>query len=262
MNPTGQTTTTTIQLDRVLERPYFNSRRCRIDVSELAQSIAEIGVLYPPLVVRATDRPPISDSEFYYYIVHGHRRVRAMQALNWTHGQFFVAPPDFPISEQYIINLAENVRENLTPGEIAERCCQIADGAKRAGQEITSEQLGKRIGYSVSHVRNLMRLRRQLHPELWDMMLDRGHGAPITLLLTVVTKPVHEQLDAWKPVGQMLKEAGGIDTLPRSPKKKSWRTIAAELVKQAPPEHASGARWLFQELGARLTRAEIDRALS
>jgi ParB/RepB/Spo0J family partition protein len=249
---------TTIPLERVLERPLLNCRFGRLEIAELAQSITDLGLLHPPLVVRANDRPPISEGDFYYYIVHGHRRVKAMRSLNWAEGPFFVAPPDFPLSEQYIINLAENMRENLTPAEIAERCTIIADGAQRQGRTITSEDLAKRIGFSASYLRNLMRLRRGLHPDLWEYMMRSEHHAPITKLLQVVTKPVWDQVDVWNTMGEDLPK----DLLPSSPKKKSWRTIAAELVKRAPPEHARGARWLLEELASRLGRAEVERTLS
>jgi len=260
MNTTHQTST--IPLDRILERPGLNCRFGGLEVEELAKSIADIGLLHPPLVVRANDRPAISETEFYYYVIHGHRRVKAMRMLRLIEGVFFVAPPDFPLSEQYIINLAENVRENLTPAELADRCCTIADAATRSGKAITSEELGKRIGYSSSHVRNLMRLRRGLHPDLWEMMVRTGHHAAISKLLQVVNEPVWQQIDVWKQMWQTVEEKKALGTVAVSDKKKSWRSVAAELVKRAPPEHAAGARWLLGELSAWLARADVDRSLS
>jgi ParB/RepB/Spo0J family partition protein len=261
MNTTFETRK--VPLANIFERDGLNCRKSLQDVTELAASIAEVGLLYPPLIVQAEDRPPIFEQDPCYYIIHGHRRVKAMRSLNWTESTFFVAPPQFPLNEQYLINLAENGRENLTPAELADRCVQIADSAARNGRKMTSEELGKRIGFSASYVRNLMRLRRDLHPDLWAMMERCGHRAPVSHLLDVLKYPDYEQIDVWKHRhAEIIKSTEGLDTAPPGPKKRSWRTIAAELVKQAPPDRAAGARWLLEELVARLGRAEIERALA
>lgn len=266
-----------IPLERILERPGFNVRPALRNIDKLADTIRTHGVFYPPLVVRAMDREPISETEFYYYVINGHRRIWAMRSLGRTSGQFFVAPPDISLADQLTLNLAENIREDISKAEIADQCFKIIEAAKRDGKIISSNDLAPSIGFSASHLRKYLQLKRDLSPELWAKMVLLRNRAPISKLLDVSRLPHHEQLDAWMVAEKAIKEAAAEEgdedgeegerkkDPPKDPpphKKPSWRSIAAELVKAAPPEFASGARWLLGELGARLGRDDILRGLS
>ena len=74
-----------------------------------------------------------------------------------------------------------------------------------------------------------MRLRQKLHPNLWDGMVRKGHDAPIKSLLEVVSKPVDEQLAAWKPYGEVHGASAARDEGAKPVRGYSWRVRAARL---------------------------------
>lgn len=197
-----------------------------------------------------------------------------MRSLGWVVGQFSVASPTMSLVEQFILNLAENIRQDISKAQIADRCYQIIESSKRDGRTVTPEDLAPSIGYSVSYVRQFVQLRRDLHPDVWGAMVRLRNRAPIRKLLKVCRLPQHAQPDVWNQIERTLAqigseeggdERGGNNVPPKKPpriKKASWRSTAVELVKAAPPDCVRGARWLLEELGARLGRADIERALS
>lgn len=244
-----------IPLERVLERPGFNCRFSMANIEELAKSIGhpEVGLLFPPLVVVAEDRAPLSSSQRFYYVVHGHRRVAAVRSLGWKKCTFLVAE-GLKLSDQYILNLAENARDNLTPAEVAERCCMIVDKLPTTQRAEMTDELAEKMGYSKSHLRTLMRLRRNLHPELWSMMVSTGHRAPIGALMTIVAKTPAEQITIWARI-----HAAVMEEAPTSKGKKeksptyTWRARAAAFLETAPPsgetaDFVRGVRWAVERL--------------
>jgi ParB family chromosome partitioning protein len=130
-------------------RPGRYQPRHKIDeepVKELAQSIAEKGILQPILVRRDSGQPNT------YEIIAGERRWRAAQ-LAGLH-EVPVIVKDLSDSEALEIALVENLqRQDLSPLEEAE-------GYRRLMEEFahTQEQLAKTVGKSRSHVANMMRL--------------------------------------------------------------------------------------------------------
>jgi hypothetical protein len=74
-----------------------------------------------------------------------------------------------------------------SPAELAEQAAAlVAFGGARYGAE--------RLGLSVSHVRNLARLRRALAPEAWAIFAAEGASAPLQWWLALAALPAADQL--------------------------------------------------------------------
>lgn len=244
--------TKTLRLEQVHERPGLNSRFSMVDIPELAASIAQVGLLFPPLVVPAAEAQEETGSE-PYFLVHGHRRLAALQTLKWESAPFFIAA-GLTLADQYLLNLAENGRENLTPAEIAERCADMIGVFKAEG--LTIEKLAGRVGYSVKYTQNLIRLRNKLHPDLWAMMVRTGHKAPVSMLLAVVAKTPEEQIVSWNKFTDKYR----LNTeTTEAPPRLTLRDRAEILIKGAASsrsaEFIKGARWLCEELAVRKRRS-------
>lgn len=144
-------------------RPGRAQPRHRMDeegLAELAQSIAEKGILQP-ILVRAHPEEPGQ-----YEIVAGERRWRAAQ-LAQVH-EIPVLVRTLSDSESLEIALIENLqRQDLTPLE-------EADGYRRLIDEHahTQDELAKRVGKSRSHVANTLRLLAL--PDSVKTLLDEG----------------------------------------------------------------------------------------
>jgi len=237
-----------IPLARVHERPGLNSRFEMPDIAELAASIGDprTGLLFPPLVVKAEDITPDAPNKNHYYIVHGYRRVAALKMLKWKRAAFFVAV-GLTLQDQYIINLAENARENLTPAEIADRAYNLIH-VLPLGKRPSAERLAEKCGMSSSHVRNLVRLRRDLHPELWKVFVNLGHQAKIGAFLSILPLAPANQLVAWRKWHEVKEEQ------PRGGRGRSllFQRIDVLMEKAKGKESAEflrGAQWIGEELG-------------
>ncbi len=129
-------------------------------LADLAQSIAEKGILQPILVRRHPDDPES------YEIIAGERRWRAAQMAQ-VH-DVPVVIRDLSDREALEIGLIENLqRQDLSPLEEAE-------GYKRLLDEFahTQDDLARSVSKSRSHVANMMRLLSL--PDTVKRMLDNG----------------------------------------------------------------------------------------
>jgi len=237
-----------IPLARVHERPGLNSRFEMPDIAELAASIGDprTGLLFPPLVVKAEDITPDAPNKNHYYIVHGYRRVAAMRMLKWKRAAFFVAV-GLTLQDQYVINLAENARENLTPAEIADRAYNLIH-VLPLGKRPSAETLAQKCGMSPSHIRNLIRLRRDLHPELWKVFVNLGHQAKIGAFLSILPLAPAHQLAAWRKWYEDKEQK----VHPRRERKLLFQRIDVLVEKVMGKESAEfqrGAQWMAEELG-------------
>lgn len=111
------------------------------DVTELAASIAEVGLLEPLVVQPDHDR---------YQLLAGHRRLAAVQQLGWTEVPAVIRPVEsdgLDDASRIVIQLVENLqRRDLDPFEEARGLAQLkALGWKQA-------DIAKRIGRSPGHV--------------------------------------------------------------------------------------------------------------
>lgn len=137
------------------------------ELSELAESIRENGLLQPLLV-----RPAPGDRE-RFELVAGERRLRALGRLGWEEVQALVREVDD--ETLLVLALVENLqREALNPLEEAEGYQTLADRF-----DMTQEDIARAVGKSRSTVANLMRLLRlppSIRRMLQDGSLSMGHA--------------------------------------------------------------------------------------
>ena len=148
---------------------------------ELAQSIAEQGVLQPILVRPAKEQDR-------YELVAGERRLRASKLAGLTTIPALVrAVTD---EQSALIGLVENLqREDLGPIEEASALRRLQEGL-----DITQEELAARVGKSRSAVANALRL-LNLSPRIQEGLqsgaCSSGHARA---LLAVTDAPARERL--------------------------------------------------------------------
>ncbi len=161
--PEGNTVHGTKQVPVEFLKPGRYQPRKHMDddaLKQLAQSIAEKGILQPLLVRQHPDEPDA------YEIIAGERRWRAAQ-LAKIH-EVPVIIKDLSDQEVLEVALIENLqREDLSPLDEAVGYQQLMDEFSH-----TQENLAKVVGKSRSHVANMMRLLNL--PEPVKKMLDSG----------------------------------------------------------------------------------------
>lgn len=137
-----------------------NVREQLTDIAELAQSIAENGLIQPLVVQR------VPGAE-HFQIVAGHRRFAAALRLKWTTCPCIIRRDMLP-DEELLAMLVENgQRADLDPIEEA----RALNRMRKAGA--SAAEIGRKIGRPVSYVdRRLMLLR--LSPEEQER-LRAGH---------------------------------------------------------------------------------------
>ncbi len=142
-------------------------------LAELAESIAQRGILQPLLVRANPDKPG------YYQIIAGERRWRAAQRVRLH--EVPVLLRTLSDADAMAAGLVENLqREDLNAVEEAE-------GYKRLVEEfhMTQEVLGEALGKSRAHIGNVMRMLRLPKPVL-DMVKDGrlsfGHARALLTL--------------------------------------------------------------------------------
>jgi ParB family chromosome partitioning protein len=161
------------ELNLKLIKPNPDQPRSVFDtesIQELAQSIAEHGVIQPVIVKRV-------DGGFI--LVAGERRVRASKVAGKTTIPAIVR--DY--NSKYLSELAilENLqREDLTPIEEAIAFRSILDNTK-----VTHEELGKRIGKSRTYITNvigLLKLPAIVMEDVNQKRLTMGHARALSKL--------------------------------------------------------------------------------
>ena len=177
-----------IHPDEVALNPY--QPRTTFDeeaLTDLAQSIGELGIIQP-ITVRK-----ISDGS--YQLVSGERRLRASKLAKLESIPAFVREAND--QESLEMALVENIqREDLDPIEIALSYQRLIDEI-----DLTQESMSKRVGKKRSTITNYLRLLR-LHPQIQGALRRReismGHGralmavddeeAQIELLVIILEK--------------------------------------------------------------------------
>ena len=155
-------------------------------ISELADSIAEKGILQP-LLVRAS-----SQTDGHFEIIAGERRWRASQKAGIHDVPVVIST--FTDRDVLEVALIENLqREDLSPMEEARGYQRLMDDF-----ELKADELGQRVGKSRSHVANTLRLMKlpQAVQDLVDAgSLSAGHARavinaddPVGLAKQVVSK--------------------------------------------------------------------------
>jgi ParB family transcriptional regulator, chromosome partitioning protein len=218
----GPSATTTVPVE-LLSPGRFQPRRHMADAAleDLAQSIAEKGILQPILVRR---HPDDSNS---YEIIAGERRWRAAQMVQ-VH-DVPVVIRELSDREALEIGLIENLqRQDLSPLEEAE-------GYKRLLDEFahTQDDLARSVSKSRSHVANMMRLLGLPEPVkemLNNGQLSAGHARaligtddPAALAAKVVKRGLNV-----RQTEQLAKVDGGNRAVAARPAEKDANTLALE----------------------------------
>jgi len=112
-------------------QPRFDDKE---GIEELKNSIAEFGVISPPII------SPHPSKANKYYIVAGHRRVRAMRELGYVATKAILSDRD---SKDIIAPLAENmVKKDLTFIEMALAIHKI----KKTHDDLSQKEIAKMLG--------------------------------------------------------------------------------------------------------------------
>lgn len=182
-------------------RQVFNEA----DLSSLAESIKEKGILQPILVRRDADLPES------YEIIAGERRWRAAQLAQLHEVPIIVR--ELTDRDALEIALVENLqRKDLNAIEEADAYQRLMDEFHH-----TQEELAKAVGKSRSHVANTLRL-LSLTPKIKSFLVDGslqpGHARvlinaaePEKLAVEIVTRSLSVR-DAER-IAQMAREAEG-----------------------------------------------------
>jgi len=134
------------------------------ELEELAESIAEQGVIQPLIVRRQGER---------FELVAGERRLRAAKMAGLS--QVPVLVQDIPDDKMLETILVENIqREDLNPMEEAEAYQSLLSQL-----QLTQEEVARRVGKKRSTVANFLRLRQLPEPikeSLREGALSMGHA--------------------------------------------------------------------------------------
>jgi ParB family transcriptional regulator, chromosome partitioning protein len=159
-----------------LERLEANQRqpRKRFDdqgLQELAQSIAETGILQPILVTRSGER---------FRIIAGERRYRAATLAGLQRIPVLVRD-GLEDRGELLVALTENLqRKDLTPLEEAEAYRQLRDGFGMTQEEV-AEKVGKDRA-TVANTLRLLKLPQEIRAALEDELLSAGHARALLAL--------------------------------------------------------------------------------
>lgn len=150
--------TSLIQPNPYQPRRTFNAK----ELEELAESIDTQGLLQPITVIELVD-----ETGTHYQLVAGERRLRAVRDILGKPRIKAIITKNITTNQQEELALVENVqRSDLNPMETA-----IALRAIMEREELTQEQVAKRIGKSRADVSNLLRL-LNLPQEVQDMVAN------------------------------------------------------------------------------------------
>lgn len=191
-------------------RQHFDAER----LAELAQSIAEHGLL-EPLIVR---RRPGADT---FEIIAGERRWRAAQKAGLR--EVLVVVRDVSPNDAFELALIENVqREDLDPIELAEALDRLI-----RDHGYTQESLAKRVGKDRSTIANALRLLRlpaAVRAHVVEGRLSEGHarallGAAETAIPALAEKVLKGRLNVRQAEALVRAERASQPTAPPPPKK-------------------------------------------
>lgn len=167
-----------------------NPRRELTDVDELADSIAEAGLI-EPLVATADPLDDDPDADQHYTLVAGHRRLAALHVLDGRLAghdagdggldldqldrvrELVVRVPvlvrDDLADDRVVAALIENTqRVDLSPLEEATALAALVEGG------MTQADVARRIGRNQGHVSKRLTLHRDLHPALRPLLVRRA----------------------------------------------------------------------------------------
>lgn len=151
------------------------------DLSELAASVAEHGVLQP-LVVHAD---VIEDGAPTFVVIMGHRRLAAATIAKVAEVPVLVRPKPDP-GELAELMLAENLqRENLDPIDEALALVEVKKGGRK-----TLAQIAARVNRSSSWVAGRLAIVSKLPEDLWDDV--RTGALPVNDAVALAQAPISD----------------------------------------------------------------------
>lgn len=187
--------TITINVADIEVDENFNARTIydEAEIASLAESIQKEGLLNPVTVRHRPHRKPS------YFLVAGFKRLRALRSLDVKNvpARLCRAERD---ADAYLLNLAENTsgRSDLTAADIAQRCAWLSENYALSGAEIA-----ERVKLSKPHVNNLIRINRQLHPDVLSAFRANHASAKVQRLVALSSRSHDEQLKTWNEMVRM-----------------------------------------------------------
>lgn len=225
-----------IELSQIEANP--NQPRREFDkesLQELADSIAEIGVIQPITLRKVGDEK--------YQIIAGERRFRASQmAGKETIPAYILEASDENTMEMALI---ENIqREDLNSMEIALAYQQLIEQ-----YNLSQEQLSKRVGKGRATVANFLRLLRlpaAIQVALKEKKIDMGHARALLSL-----ESPSEQIALFKEIQQKSYSVRQVEEIVREKKNSSEAPTESDTAK-AESANRQGAE--FHQLKRQLTQ--------
>lgn len=204
-------------------------------LQELADSIAEIGVIQPITLRKVSDEK--------YQIIAGERRFRASQmAGKETIPAYILEASDESTMEMALI---ENIqREDLNAMEIALAYQQLIEQ-----HNLSQEQLSKRVGKGRATVANFLRLLRlpaAIQMALKEKSIDMGHARALLSL-----ESPSEQIALFKEIQQKSYSVRQVEEIVREKKNSSNEATQSDTPK-AESDNKQGAE--FHQLKRQLTQ--------
>lgn len=161
-------------------------------VSDLYSSIPAVGLI-EPFVVQKLDNGQ-------HELTAGWRRMTALLILFGEDCMVWAATAGTSKEKASLASLVENISRRDMPWHL--QAVAFADL-----QETNSTQdLHKATGVSVSQINNLIRVRKQLHPSIWEIVCKWGgttRAMKIEPMLKLAGKTHEQQLETWR---QMTEE--------------------------------------------------------
>lgn len=225
-----------IELSQIEANP--NQPRREFDkesLQELADSIAEIGVIQPITLRKVGDEK--------YQIIAGERRFRASQmAGKETIPAYILEASDENTMEMALI---ENIqREDLNSMEIALAYQQLIEQ-----YNLSQEQLSKRVGKGRATVANFLRLLRlpaAIQVALKEKKIDMGHARALLSL-----ESPSEQIALFKEIQQKSYSVRQVEEIVREKKNSSEAPTESDTAKE---ESANRQGAEFHQLKRQLTQ--------
>jgi ParB family chromosome partitioning protein len=148
------------------------------DIEQLADSIREVGLLQPIVARRADDGRLV--------IVAGHRRLAAVQRLQWTHVDVVIRPPMRPDHVIAAMLIENGQRRDLDPIEEARGIRRLKEQ-----HQLTDAKVARKIGRSQRYVSDRLAL-LELTPDQQDQIrsgeMSKTHAAGLSRLQSGKTK--------------------------------------------------------------------------
>lgn len=227
-----------IGANRYNPRTHFNEA----ELADLANSIAEKGVLQPILVRVVADR------EYVYEIVAGERRWRASKQAGKNSIPTIIV--DLNDKEALEVALIENVqRENLSAIEEAVGLGQLIEQF-----DYTQDDVAKVIGKSRSYVTNILRLLKlpkQIKELVEEGKISAGHARALLgrkNAVSLAERIVTEELSV-RDIEEIVREQEGRSEAHSSSK----QVVETKIVKVKTAQTVELERKLSEILGAKVT---------